>query len=149
MPSSMEDYMAKRIIIPVLAASACAMAATGSASATPVFAPYAQEAPAPGADSVWQHGRHREWRGNHRHGTQRTYYDEPVYRDTRVWRGRDGRYHCRRKDGTVGLIVGGAVGALLGRQIDGGYDRSTGTILGGAAGALLGRSIARGNTRCR
>lgn len=66
-----------------------------------------------------------------------------------IWRGEDGRYHCRRSDGTTGLIVGAAVGALVGRQLDGGRQRTVGTILGGAAGALLGREIDRGGLRCR
>ena len=66
-----------------------------------------------------------------------------------IWRGEDGRYHCRRDDGTTGLIVGGAAGALLGRVLDGGRERTLGTLLGGAAGALLGREIDKGGLRCR
>lgn len=66
-----------------------------------------------------------------------------------VWRDDDGRYRCRRSDGTTGLIVGGAVGALLGRELDGGRERTVGTILGGAAGAIVGREIDRGRLRCR
>ena len=62
-----------------------------------------------------------------------------------VWRGGDGRLYCRRKNGTTGLIIGGAAGALLGRQLDGGQHRTLGTVLGGAAGALLGREIDRGD----
>lgn len=65
-----------------------------------------------------------------------------------VWRGTDGRYYCRRRNGTTGLIIGGAVGALLGREIDGGQNRTLGTILGGAGGALLGRTIERGDLKC-
>lgn len=57
------------------------------------------------------------------------------------WKGRDGRTYCRRKDGTTGLLIGGAAGALVGRSIDGGNNRATGTILGAAAGALLGREV--------
>ena len=50
----------------------------------------------------------------------------------------------------MGLIVGAAGGALIGREIDGGRDRTTGTILGAAAGALIGREVDRGSRRrCR
>lgn len=69
-------------------------------------------------------------------------------RDT-VWRGRDGRYYCRRNNGTTGLIIGAAGGALLGRTIDTRGDRALGTILGAAGGALLGREIERSGGRCR
>src|SRR6187399_2171579 len=62
-------------------------------------------------------------------------YDEPVYRDTQVWRGNDGAYHCQKKDGTTGLIIGGAAGALLGRAVDSHGDRTLGTVIGAAAGA--------------
>ncbi|MEY4501759.1 MAG: hypothetical protein RIS52_1649 [Pseudomonadota bacterium] len=65
-----------------------------------------------------------------------------------TWRGEDGRTYCRRGNGTVGLVVGGASGALLGRAVDGGRSRATGTIIGAAAGALLGREVQR-NRRCR
>ena len=75
-------------------------------------------------------------------------YEEPVYANTRVWQGRDGRQYCQRKDGTTGLIIGGAAGALLGREIDSRGDRTLGTVLGAAAGALLGQRVAQG-TRCR
>ncbi len=67
----------------------------------------------------------------------------------RYWRGEDGRYHCRRSDGTTGLLVGAALGALLGRAVDTDGDRVVGTIVGAAAGALIGREIERGPSRCR
>ena len=70
----------------------------------------------------------------------------------RTWRGRDGRVYCKRRNGTTGLIVGGAGGALLGRAIDTRGERTTGTILGAAAGALVGREIDRnrkGGYKCR
>ncbi len=73
---------------------------------------------------------------------------QPVGRD-RVWRGEDGRYYCRRSNGTTGLIIGAAGGALLGRAVDTRGERTTGTILGAAAGALLGRELQRGRARCR
>src|SRR6186713_3619706 len=59
----------------------------------------------------------------------------------RYWRGDDGRYYCKRSNGTTGLIVGAAGGALAGRAIDTRGDRATGTIVGAAAGALLGREV--------
>lgn len=65
-----------------------------------------------------------------------------------VWRGQDGRYYCRRGNGTTGLVIGAAGGALIGRAVDGGRNRATGTILGAAAGALLGREVQR-SMRCR
>lgn len=66
------------------------------------------------------------------------------------WRGRDGRYYCRKPDGTVGTIIGGVGGALVGRAIDTRGDRTVGTVLGAAGGALLGNKIAKsGNRRCR
>lgn len=77
------------------------------------------------------------------------YYGEPVYRDTRIWQGRDGRYYCRKENGTTGLLVGAGVGALIGHEVAGrGGDRTLGAILGAAGGALLGRAIDRSSTRC-
>lgn len=77
------------------------------------------------------------------------YYDRRGYYNGPTWRGRDGRYHCRRSNGTTGLIIGGAAGALAGRAIDTRGERTTGTILGAVAGALIGRQIDRGGNRCR
>ena len=57
------------------------------------------------------------------------------------WRGRDGRTYCRKSNGTTGLIVGGAGGALLGRAVDTRGDRTMGTVIGAAAGALVGKEI--------
>jgi hypothetical protein len=86
----------------------------------------------------------------------RYYRDDPRYRERRltaedeVYRGSDGRYYCRRSDGTTGLIIGGAGGAILGNVIDGGRSRAAGTLIGGALGALLGRSIDQNtDVRCR
>lgn len=67
----------------------------------------------------------------------------------RYWRGDDGRYHCKRSNGTTGLIVGAAAGALAGRAIDTRGERTTGTILGAAAGALLGKELTSGKVSCR
>ncbi|MGB7407359.1 MAG: glycine zipper 2TM domain-containing protein [Pontixanthobacter sp.] len=84
-----------------------------------------------------------------RYSRRGRYYDEPVYRDTRIWRDRDGRYRCRKEDGTTGLLIGGAVGGLIGNELAGRGDRTLGAILGAAGGAILGRTIDRSNSRCR
>jgi hypothetical protein len=68
--------------------------------------------------------------------------------DDREWRGKDGRLYCRKSNGTVGLVVGAAGGALLGRAVDTRGERATGTILGAAGGALLGRELVK-KRRCR
>ena len=91
--------------------------------------------------------RDRRWRDDrgYRGGRDRNY-------NGRSWRGNDGRYYCRRNDGTTGLLIGGAAGGLIGNQIAGrGGDRTLGTILGVAGGALLGREVDRGGSRggCR
>lgn len=74
-------------------------------------------------------------------------YDERVGRDTRVWRGRDGAYYCRKEDGTTGLLIGAVVGGLAGRELA--RDRTLGAIIGAAAGGLAGREIDRSDSRCR
>jgi outer membrane lipoprotein SlyB len=81
---------------------------------------------------------------------QTRYYQNGTYVGP-TWTGRDGRVYCRRSNGTVGLIVGGAAGALVGRAVDGGRNRTVGTVVGAAAGALIGREIARNRStrRCR
>jgi hypothetical protein len=86
----------------------------------------------------------------------RYYREDPRYTERRlgaqdeVYRGSDGRYYCKRSDGTTGLIIGGAGGAVLGNVIDGGGNRAAGTLIGGALGALMGRAIERNNDiRCR
>lgn len=86
----------------------------------------------------------------------RYYRDGPSYRERRlsdrdeVYRGSDGRYYCKRGDGTTGLIVGAAAGGILGNVIDGGHNRAAGTLIGGALGALAGKSIAQNqDIRCR
>jgi hypothetical protein len=79
-------------------------------------------------------------------------YQSDGYYTGRTWRDSRGRLRCKKKNGTTGLIVGAAGGALVGRAIDNNGSRATGTILGAAAGALLGREIDRssGNRyRCR
>ncbi len=78
-------------------------------------------------------------------------YYEPrrLSSNDRVWRGNDGRYYCKRSNGTTGLIIGAAGGALLGRTVDTRGDRTLGTVLGAVGGGLLGREIDRSSARCR
>ena len=76
-------------------------------------------------------------------------HDSQVQR-SQTWRGADGRIYCRKPNGTTGLVVGGAAGALAGRAIDNRGSRTTGTVLGAAVGALLGRHVQRNViSRCR
>lgn len=72
-----------------------------------------------------------------------------ITRQSYVWRGDDGRYYCRRDNGTTGLLIGAGVGALAGSEIAGRGDRTLGAILGGVVGGLLGREIDRGSISCR
>jgi hypothetical protein len=100
---------------------------------------YDEGHPAPGQDGYY---------------ADRYYRDEPgqeraLTRDDRVYRGQDGRYYCRRSDGTTGLIVGALAGGILGNIIDGGHSRALGTLLGAGGGALVGKSVDEGQVRCR
>lgn len=93
-----------------------------------------------------------EAEARHRHHRQSYYSDRDYdrWQDRRDYRRhREGRYYRQRcrTSGTTGLIVGGAAGALLGREVDRYGDRTPGTIIGAAGGALLGREIDR-KRRC-
>jgi hypothetical protein len=122
--------------------SALALAAAGMAvSAVPA------EARDHGRHGYSQY-QHRDRYGNDTRYYGRNYNSQSYYRGAQTWRGNDGRYYCRKGDGTTGLIVGAAAGALLGRAVDGGYDHTLGTVIGGAIGALLGKSVAQ-ESNCR
>lgn len=77
------------------------------------------------------------------------YRERRLTRNDRIYRGTDGRYYCRRSDGTTGLVVGAISGAVLGNVIARGDSRLLGTLLGATAGALLGQQVDRGEVRCR
>jgi len=85
----------------------------------------------------------------------RYYHDDPRYQERvlssndQVYRGSDGRYYCKRSDGTTGLIIGAAGGGLIGNLLDGGRHRTAGTLIGGALGALAGKSVDQDQVRCR
>ncbi len=107
----------------------------------------------------WRQSRRYDFnrfeRGQDRYYADRYYRDGRYYRERRlsrndrIYRGYDGRYYCRRNDGTTGLILGAAVGGLLGNAIDGGRSSLLGTLIGAGAGAALGREVERGQVRCR
>ena len=79
------------------------------------------------------------------------YQERQLAADDRVYRGSDGRYYCKRSDGTTGLIIGAAGGGVLGNVIDGGHSRAAGTLIGAALGALAGKAVDQNNSqvRCR
>jgi len=98
--------------------------------------------PGPGYDTTYDAARY--YRDDARAEERRLEARDEVYR------GSDGRYYCKRGDGTIGLVVGGASGALLGNIIDGGRHRTAGTLIGGALGALVASAVAQQqNLRCR
>ena len=119
----------------ILAAAALSLPAAPAAADPPPWAP--------------AHGKRAKDRAAMYDSYGRYYEPRRLSRNDRVWRGDDGRYYCRRDNGTTGLIVGAAAGALLGRALDGGRERTLGTLLGAAGGALIGREIDRGGMRCR
>jgi Glycine zipper 2TM domain len=120
-------------------------------------------------DAAIRRERGYDWRRDRRYGDDeyyrgfedddfdpaRDYRDAPGYPERRmdaedaVYQGSDGRYYCRRGDGTLGLVVGGVGGALLGNIIDGGRNRTAGTLIGGTLGAIMGTAIGQNNVRCR
>ncbi len=73
--------------------------------------------------------------------------ERPLTRDDRVYRGHDGRYYCKRSDGTTGTVVGAIAGGALGAILGGGG--ALGTLLGAGGGALLGHSVDQGQVHCR
>jgi hypothetical protein len=107
--------------------------------------------------------RHGGYSGGYRdpyvtdYDAARYYRDDPRYVERRIspdeeiFRGSDGRYYCKRSDGTTGLVIGLVGGAAIGNVLDGGRNRAAGTLIGGAFGALLGREIDRNSSdvRCR
>jgi uncharacterized protein YcfJ len=123
-----------------LACAAGALALTGIGTAAPAAADPPHWAPA--------HGKRAKDRAIY---DRRGYYIEPrrISRADRMWRGRDGRYYCKRDNGTTGLVIGAGVGALAGHELAGRGDKTLGAILGGAVGAIVGREIDRGSLKCR
>ena len=91
------------------------------------------------------------YRGYYANNYYRTGNYRPIIvdRQTRIYRGTDDRYYCRRSDGTTGLIMGAIVGGVLGDRIDRGRSSILGAVLGASAGGLLGRELDSGRVVCR
>jgi len=70
-------------------------------------------------------------------------------RNDHIYRDHDGRYYCKKPDGTTGTIVGGLAGGVLGNVIAPDGSKTLGTIIGAVGGAVAGRAIDRGEVRCR
>ena len=103
----------------------------------------------PDGDYSWRGGS-ADWDASRYYHDDPRYQERPLSSNDEVYRGSDGRYYCRRSDGTTGLVIGAGVGALIGNGIDGGRNRAGGTIVGGVLGALLGREVERNaDVRCR
>lgn len=115
------------------------------AVAAPALLPAPALAQRHNVDNRWQGDRNGGWdpAGHYDSGRRG---ERRLGRNDRIYRGGDGRYYCRRNDGTTGLVIGGLAGGLLGNAIGG---NTLGTLLGAGGGALLGRSVDRGNVRCR
>lgn len=134
--------------------AAPAQAAELPAAPAPIFASFSDgvaplNSVAAYGDDDWRDRRdRRRWRDRDR-GRDWDDRGRRLSRNDRVWRGNDGRYYCKRDNGTTGLVIGAVGGALLGRTIDTRGDRTLGTVLGGLAGGLLGREVDRGEARCR
>ena len=126
-------------------AVALSMLATPMALPAPALAQWHGGPGRGGPDRGWQGDRH-DWNPQGSYHYDRRYKSRRLGRDDQVYRGRDGRYYCKRNDGTTGLVIGAIGGGLLGNAIGG---NTLGTLLGAGGGALLGRSIDRGNVKCR
>ncbi|MBK9012087.1 glycine zipper 2TM domain-containing protein [Novosphingobium sp.] len=100
----------------------------------------------------WDHDRPDPRRGYYDPGEYyrdgRDYRERRLGRNDRIYRSQDGRYYCRRSDGTTGLIVGAAAGALLGDAIAPRGSRTVGALIGGVLGGAIGREVDTGGLRC-
>ena len=124
----------KKTLIAAIAAAAVlpALGMGGVAQAQPDHAWRAEQ------DQNWDPADHYDHHRGH---------DRRLSREDAVYRGRDGRYYCKRNDGTTGLVVGGIAGALIGNAA--GRGNTLDTLIGAAGGAALGNAIDRGKVKCR
>jgi hypothetical protein len=134
----------------IIALAAATLAVTGCAES---YGPGPRHGPPPPAWRTYDYNRPDPAYGGYdasryyRPGTQ--YRERQLRQNERIYRGSDGRYYCRRDDGTTGLIVGAIAGGVLGNVITRGDSEVLGTVLGAIAGGLIGREIDRSDVRCR
>lgn len=129
-------------IIPILSALAVAASVSGCES-------YGMGGPRYGdaGDGPRSYAEER-WDATHYY-RDGDYQERVLTPNDRVYYGSDGRYYCRRPDGTAGLIIGGIAGGVVGGAIAPGGSKTLGAILGAAGGAAVGDAVATSNTRCR
>jgi hypothetical protein len=125
----------KQIILPLLAVSALLTGCSTYDEGGPRYANNGNN------DGGWDARDH--YRDDSR------YQERPMSREDQVYRGSDGRYYCRRSDGTAGLIVGGIAGGAIGDAIAPRGSKTLGTLLGAIGGAAIGSSVDSNSTHCR
>jgi hypothetical protein len=131
--------MSIRLLLPVLAAAALVSGCSTYDEGGPRYAGYDYNRPDPSYGG-YDAGRY--------------YHEDPraqahrIEASERVYRGQDGRYYCRRSNGTTGLIVGALAGGLLGNALAPGGSETLGTLLGAGGGAVIGSEVDR-NSSCR
>lgn len=141
--------MFKKIMLAAAAATAGLTALPAAASADHGRDGYYERG---GYERGYDRGRYEDRRYDDRRGYDRRYRGARYDRSYDGYGYRDDRRYRRCGSGTTGAVIGGAAGALVGRDVARGSrgryyrrggDGSTGAIIGGAIGALVGREIAR------
>ncbi len=128
-------------------------AAACAALALPVAAPAAADPPAHAkayGKRAKDAKRYDEARWDPvRHYRKGDYRARKLAANDRIYRGNDGRYYCKRDDGTAGLIIGGLAGGTLGNVIAPDGSKLVGSLIGGALGAYVGKSVDDDGMTCR
>ena len=109
---------------------------------------YSGDQPGYGHAAYREASPEEQWEASHYY-REGPYEERTLSRDDRIYRGDDGRYYCRRSDGTAGLIVGGLAGGALGDIIAPRGSKTLGTVLGAVGGAAIGSAVDQNNVRCR
>lgn len=147
-------YMLSKILIGAAASVSALVVLPATASAQPYYGDGYRghrSGYVPYRPGDYYEGRNyrRGYVRHHARGYGQAYYGRG-YGQAYYGRPYRGNYRC--SDGTTGAIVGGAAGALLGREVARGGrhryrrggDGTVGAIIGGAVGALVGREVDRG-----